>query len=300
MMIAEPATATFPGVNGQITFARVDPSTAEFQVWVANPDGSSQLLLSTLLSEHANWSASGNRIAFDFFDGQTWQIATINPDGSSFGQITTDESAFHGEPGWSPDGIHLVFESDGGNYPAGEGLYVMDLTTLATLRITANTSGGVDELPQWSPDGQWIAFARSTSNTDHSRVTRSIFLVRPDGSELQQLTPGGLFSRNPSWSPNGSEVVFNSGAGIAAPASIYVINRDGSGLRAIIRGVDHQDFIYPRFSPDGTRLLFSHSVDFRNQPYNLWEANADGSNMTQVTALGQNVRFADWGIHPLQ
>jgi Tol biopolymer transport system component len=84
------------------------------------------------------------------------------------------------------------------------------------------------------------------------------------------------------------------------PASIYVINRDGSSLRALIRGVARQDFVYPRFSPDGTKILFSAALDFRTDFFALWVANANGSNMTQISSLGERIRFADWGIHPLQ
>ena len=300
MIIVAPAGATFPGTNGQITFARFNPEIGDFQVWVANPDGSHQLQLSTAPSRHANWSPNGNSIAFDYFDGQTAQIATINPDGSGFVQLTTDESAFHGEPAWSADGTRLALESDAGNFPFGEGLYVLDLATRNMQRITANSSGGVDELPQWSPDGQWIAFARSTPASGHSPELRSIFLVHPDGTGLHQLTPPGLFSRNASWSPDGTKVAFNRGSGTAAPESIYVINPDGSGLRAVIRAVDHQEFLDPRFSPDGTKLLFSASLDFRTQSPSLWVANADGSNMTQISVfLGERIRFADWGTHPL-
>lgn len=300
MVIAAPVGAAFPGMNGQITFARFNSDIGDVQVWTANPDGSHQVQLSTAPSAHGNWSPTGNSVAFDFFDGQTVQIATINPDGSGFIQLTTDESAFHGEPAWSADSTKLVFESDGGNFPSGEGLYILDLATGNTQRITRNDFGGVDELPQWSPDGQWIAFTRSTSATDQVFAERrSIFLVRPNGAGLHQLTPPGLYSRNASWSPDGTKVVFNTASGLPGPSSIYAINSDGSGLKAVIRGADHQEFAFPRFSPDGTKLMFSASSDFRSQPLTLWIANADGSNPLQVSALGERIRFADWGTHPL-
>ncbi len=294
--VATPVGAAFPGTNGQITFARFNSDIGDFQVWVANPDGSQQVQLSTAPSRHANWSPDGNTIVFDYFDGQTSQIATISPDGNGFTQLTTDETAFHGEPGWSNDGTQVVFESDAGS-PSGEGLYVFNLSTGITQRITANTTGGVDELPQWSPTSNWISFTRSIPASGNSPELRSIFLVRADGTGLHQLTPPGLFSRNSSWSPDGKTIVFNGGAGVPPPQSIYAINPNGSNLRTVIKGVDHQDFVYPRFSPDGTKLLFSATADSRNQPFTLWVANADGSDMMQIGEAGQGIRFADWGTH---
>src|SRR5438132_9615948 len=77
-----PVYATFPGTNGQITYGQFNPDIEDFQIFVANPDGSHEFQLTTVPSEVSDWSPDGTRIAYDFFDGQTVQIATINPDGT--------------------------------------------------------------------------------------------------------------------------------------------------------------------------------------------------------------------------
>lgn len=161
MTTVRPVHATFPGTNGQITYGRFDPDIGDFQIFVANPDGSHEFQLTTVPSEVSAWSPDGTRIAYDFFDGQTVQIATINPDGTGNEQLTHQENVFHGEPAWSPDATVLAFDSDAGNHPAGEGIYLMDASTGTVLsRVTANPYGWFDESPRWSPDGQRITFTR--------------------------------------------------------------------------------------------------------------------------------------------
>jgi TolB protein len=59
-----------------------------------------------------------------------------------------------------------------------------------------------------------------------------IFTMRPDGTDVVQLTSSGN-NEYPSWAPNGRQIVFQSGRG--AGTAIYVINANGSNLRPIIR-----------------------------------------------------------------
>ncbi len=103
-----PALATFPGPNGRITFDRFNPAIGDDQLFAANPDGSHEIQLTTVPSETSDWSPDGTRIAFNFFDGQTVQISTMNPDGTGVVQLTHEENFFHGEPAWSPDGARLA------------------------------------------------------------------------------------------------------------------------------------------------------------------------------------------------
>jgi hypothetical protein len=66
------AFATFPGQNGKIAFVR------DAEIWVMNPDGSSQTDLNTEGSD-LDWSPDGTKIAFDR-DGNA--ILIMNADGS--------------------------------------------------------------------------------------------------------------------------------------------------------------------------------------------------------------------------
>src|SRR5215472_16709769 len=153
--------AAFPGTNGQISFGLFNPDIGDTQIWVSDPDGAHQTQLTTLPSEISDWSPNGSKVAFDFFDGQTVQIGTISPDATGFVKLTMQENVFHGEPAWSPDGAKIAIESDAGNFPAGEGIYLIDSSSGSVLsRVTANPFQSFDLNPRWSPDGEWIVFTR--------------------------------------------------------------------------------------------------------------------------------------------
>jgi Tol biopolymer transport system component len=54
--------------------------------------------------------------------------------------------------------------------------------------------------PAWSPDGRWIAFARSSSEGAREG---DVWLVRPDGGDPHQLRAHAIA---PAWSPSGAEI----------------------------------------------------------------------------------------------
>jgi TolB protein len=290
-----PAHATFPGKNGQITYVRFTPDGDE-HVFVANPDGSNELQLFAMTSEGSDWSADGSRIAFDFFDGTTVQIGTINPDGSGFVQLTFD-SAFHASPTWSPDGKRIAIDFESATEHGIQLIDASDGTVL--LQVTSNPSG-IDVEPQWSPDGQWIVFSRATGNrANRGRGTVTLFLVRPDGTGLHQLTPPGLNAdfEGADWSPDGTKIAFSGKHNVPVNFGIWTIHPDGSGLTALIKGTPFAYFDRPTWSPDGTRLITHARLASGDS---LWEVNADGSNLHQITGIEGAVGFPDWGTHPLQ
>jgi Tol biopolymer transport system component len=68
-ILAAPASATFPGSNGQITFFRVAASDGSAEIWRADANGDNQIKLTNSGADHASvesdWAPSGLRIAFD-------------------------------------------------------------------------------------------------------------------------------------------------------------------------------------------------------------------------------------------
>jgi Tol biopolymer transport system component len=111
--------------------------------------------------------------------------------------------------------------------------------------------------------------------------------VNPDGSGRRVLTDG-VRDYSTSWSPDGSQIAYDTDQG-----GIWIMNADGSGKLRLTTGSDS----YPRWSPDGARILFSRYGNgmFEADRYtsyptmHLWIVNVDGSNEHQVT----NERSAD-------
>src|SRR5262249_8328153 len=97
----------------------------------------------------------------------------------------------------------------------------------------------------WSPQGNEIVFSVRATPDAHS----SIWSVHSDGSGLHQIAVapanacGGLNADpaadgcfHPSWSPDGTRIVFAKGKSGAFDAQLYTVKRDGSGLTQITHG----------------------------------------------------------------
>ena len=116
----------------------------------------------------------------------------MRPDGGDLHRVTRG----HGEyPDWSPTGTEIVYAAP----PGGRGAY--DLWRISAdgtgepLRIT--TSPGTDFAPAWSPDGRWIAYQTEIGDR------WELWIVRPDGTEAQRVSPSGQDGVWAAWTPTG-------------------------------------------------------------------------------------------------
>jgi len=85
----------------------------------------------------------------------------------------------------------------------------------------------VDWLPEWSPSGEFIAFLSSPNFEDG--VHNDIYIVRPDGSGLRQLTNDGL-AYQIAWSPDSHRIAFvthrDSNLQLCAPCNTEIYSAD--------------------------------------------------------------------------
>jgi dipeptidyl aminopeptidase/acylaminoacyl peptidase len=95
----------------------------------------------------------------------------------------------------------------------------------------------------------------------------------------------------PSFSPNGSKIVFVRGRD--GNYEIYVMNADGSGQTRLTN--NSADDVHPSFSPDGSKIAFDSQ---RDGNYEIYVMNANGSgqvNLTHNSASDDNPAFSPDG-----
>ncbi len=202
------------------------------------------------------------------------QICLMNADGSDRRRLTAGEDGIrHFYPSLAPDGrsvVYSVYREDN-VYE----VYEMTLDGQAT-RLTDRL--GVLTAPEISPDGRLIVFTRWTVASD----AHAIWVMDRDGGNPRQVfgPPQGE-GWDPTWSPDGKQILFASD--MDGYVQLYVINLDGSGLRRVtqINGLRGRS----DWSSDGEYI-----VTYAGEPWlrEVFLMRADGSDAHQITPTGGN------------
>lgn len=139
-----------------------------------------------------------------------------------------------------------------------------------------------------------IAFASASSGLPQ------IYLVNLDTTGLTQLTNVEGGACQPSWSPDGAQIVFISPCRARAEfnddiykdASLYVMNADGSGITTLtdvpVAGFD------PAWSPDGKRIAFTSLRDGKKDIYLLTLETGEVTRLTSATGDVQENSHPAW------
>ena len=158
----------------------------------------------------------------------------------------------------------------------------------------SGSPGNRNDMPVWAPDGNTIAFFSDRGGNP------DIFVMNSDGSQVVQLTRDAFASlyftksaedRNPSWSPDGSQIAFESGRSNQmlnyVDHDIYVMAANGSNVQRL---TDHgADEGGPHWSPNGEMIAyvkmeyFSEQGLIENPAWDIYVMNADGTDQNQLT-----------------
>lgn len=121
---------------------------------------------------------------------------------------------------------------------------------------------------------------------------REIYVMRPDGSDVEQLTTD-MFAIAPAWSPDGTMIAFGSAASLpgwlaGGDGHIYVMNADGTDLRPVTSGPGNR--AQPSWSPDGRRIAFTVLGD----PDLLYTVDVDGGEPTLLHECEFGCQWSAW------
>lgn len=208
------------------------------------------------------WSPDGSKLAFYSSRSGTYQVWTMDADGSHQKMVSDGqhESFF---PSWSPDGKQLAFQAltDRNDYDVfvvnADGSHLENLTPDDRLD---------QSWPRWSPDGNRIVF-QSQFQDGQELLPKDLWSVNPAGTRRDNLTKtdeGEEFQA--AWSPDGKQLAFVS-TRHTEPTDLYrrydlfVVDADGNHPRRLT----YENYVgafNPAWSPDGKTIAYTlGSVD---------------------------------------
>jgi len=165
---------------------------------------------------------------------------------------------------WSPDGTRIVFSRWNMFYGGNENLFIVDRDG-ANLDVLP-TPGVIARDPDWLPDGTRIVFSSIAFTGSQAKgdlqIAIDIYTVRPDGTDLRQLTNDAI-SSGAIWTDDGRIAFTRIPGGNTAPGVVV-----GGPLRAEIwvmaaDGTDQQKLAD---LPNAARLLFAEDAAMQPHP----------------------------------
>ncbi|MBC8352801.1 MAG: PD40 domain-containing protein [Planctomycetes bacterium] len=213
------------------------------------------------IQEHASWSPDGRRLAISGGGNDTGNsskdtfVCDIDQDfqATNLRKLAAGEGVTMGEePCVSPDGKYLAFVS------VDETLWTADADGKNKTRVI-QVDGQYCHQPEWSPDGEWIAFASDRDGNVE------IYKVRWDGTDLARLTTNASFDCRPRWSRDGQLILFTSNRD--GNHNLFLMDADGGDVQPLTTDLamdDHGDW-----SPDGRSIAFVSMRDGGFDVYRL-------------------------------
>jgi eukaryotic-like serine/threonine-protein kinase len=315
---------SFPGLEQQaslspdgtqVAFAWNGEKEDNFDVYVKQIDGEGFTRLTTdPLPEHTpRWSPDGRTIAF-VRGGKDGGLMLIPAIGGPARRISDDRNC----PGWTPDSKSVLVNRDDG---VSALIFLLSIESGQARQVAFPPKGIFgDTFPAVSPDGQTLAFFRSSSPE-----TPDVHVVPLAGGEPRRITRGLTSAGGLSWTPDGKEIVFSADRGggrrlwrgpvgaspeqapvlvgsagedalepkIAGSRLVYTrrhvrVNLWRTALQEnppepvrIVASTRHD--MVPAYSPDGRKIAFTSD---RTGVEELWVSDAEGGNAIRLTSIG--------------
>jgi Tol biopolymer transport system component len=267
------AAPSMEPASGRIVFARND------HLYLIDPNGTSESQLPPGGNECPRWSPDGKDISVTTISLGSGIFENAGQPDGQFRLLALPGPPLNlGCPVWSPDGSRLAYEGWDDTDPTRSGIYTLNAADGSDLqRLTSSPNGAHDAPGDYSADGRQLFFVRydpneesgplmvvGTDGSDPQQLTRESYWgpsLSPDGQALLAARNGLMYliavdgssatavqiplntrmdAGGPSWSPDGSWIVFSLFTDDRG--DIARVRQDGTGLFQITHDPANEEF----------------------------------------------------------
>jgi Tol biopolymer transport system component len=238
---------------------------------------------------NASWSPDGKSVVYERISrlGSTQHLVpTFSPD--------ADFELFLNEPFpfFSPDGTKLLYSQYGLGKSATTGL---EFSSPQNTSIEIMNLSGTDKHTlfhregfsafsgEWSPAGDEIVLAIGRYFRAPGLPPAQIGLVKPDGSNFRLIVDDGMNNGFPSWSPDGTRLVFKRGR------HLVIMSLADRTITPLTDGDHYNNF--PQWSPKSDAIMFTSD---RDGDFDLYTIRPDGTQLRRLTNVRGNDAHAAW------
>jgi len=161
--------------------------------------------------DEISWSPQSDRLVFvDKVFRESAVIKLVSADGSHVPEelVPWERGYWLSNPIWSIDGTEIWYISLEGKTSNSDyfyNLWVMDSVGNNKRQLTQDMD--ILEVSNWSVDGEWLLFS-AIKIFEEPEPDSDIWLINRAGIEMRRVTSGEFYESSPSWSGDGTVVLF--------------------------------------------------------------------------------------------